>query len=251
MSGEDASTYIPGDITYAWNSNYYQQMTCRFRVRWHLSDGKTEDIIIKKVAHMEEAPSPDAFTGYVYATNGGSVKVRATAGGSEIGSLTPNTQVTVLSKEGSYYKIEFEGVQGYMVSSYVINSSGSPSNYKYTGWVKDIAYVEIVVASNGSDQIVHAGGYTGPIVIDLAPAGMGKTNYRSLNAISALYNSFSPAITGSLSYYLGTVNNYGNLATHSKNIYKSNLTHRLRAIVHYADGSPSDSVILQFTSVPV
>lgn len=251
VSGEDASTYIPGDITYAWNSNYYQQMTCRFRVRWHLSDGKTEDIIIKKVAHMEEAPSPDAFTGYVYATNGGSVKVRATAGGSEIGSLTPNTQVTVLSKEGSYYKIEFEGVQGYMVSSYVINSSGSPSNYKYTGWVKDIAYVEIVVASNGSDQIVHAGGYTGTIVIDLAPAGMGKTNYRSLNAISALYNSFSPAITGSLSYYLGTVNNYGNLATHSKNIYKSNLTHRLRAIVHYADGTPSDSVILQFTSVPV
>jgi len=251
VSGEDASTYIPGDITYAWNSNYYQQMTCRFRVRWHLSDGKTEDIIIKKVAHMEEAPSPDAFTGYVYATKGGSVKVRATAGGSEIGSLTPNTQVTVLSKEGSYYKIEFEGVQGYMVSSYVINSSGSPSNYKYTGWVKDIAYVEIVVASNGSDQIVHAGGYTGTIVIDLAPAGMGKTNYRSLNAISALYNSFSPAITGSLSYYLGTVNNYGNLATHSKNIYKSNLTHRLRAIVHYADGTPSDSVILQFTSVPV
>jgi hypothetical protein len=226
-------------------------MTCRFRVRWHLSDGKTEDIIIKKVAHMEEAPSPDAFTGYVYATNGGSVKVRATAGGSEIGSLTPNTQVTVLSQEGSYYKIEFEGVQGYMVSSYVIKSSGSPSNYKYTGWVKDIAYVEIVIASNGSDQIVHAGGYTGTIVIDLAPAGMGKTNYRSLNAISALYNSFSPAITGSLSYYLGTVNNYGNLATHSKNIYKSNLTHRLRAIVHYADGSPSDSVILQFTSVPV
>lgn len=251
VSGEDASTYIPGDITYAWNSNYYQQMTCRFRVRWHLSDGKTEDIIIKKVAHMEEAPSPDAFTGYVYATNGGSVKVRATAGGSEIGSLTPNTQVTVLSQEGSYYKIEFEGVQGYMVSSYVIKSSGSPSNYKYTGWVKDIAYVEIVVASNGSDQIVHAGGYTGTIVIDLAPAGMGKTNYRSLNAISALYNSFSPAITGSLSYYLGTVNNYGNLATHSKNIYKSNLTHRLRAIVHYADGSPSDSVILQFTSVPI
>ena len=246
----NADYYIPGDITYPWSAKY-PQMTCRFRIRCHLSDGTTEDVIIKKIAHREEAPSQDAFIGYVYATNGGSVKVRATAGGSEIGSLTPRTEVTVLEKAGSYYKIEFEGVQGYMATAYVSTSSASKSNFSYTGWLKDISYVEIDATESGTDRLVHNGGYTGTIITTLKLPGHNNSyNYRSTNGATLnIFNThYANPITGSLSYYLGTVNNKGNIATHSQ-VYKSNLTHRARISVYYADGT-NETLNIEFTSVP-
>ena len=152
---KSVSTYIRGDVTYAYNKNYPSTMTCRFRVRWHLSDGSTEDVIVQKTASRAAAPVTQKL--YVYASNGGAVRFRkaATTSSQTWGSLVPNTPVTYESGPSSsgWYTVTYDGKTGYIMSEYISETATSPTNYSYIGWLKSAATTYI--------KGVYRNGYTG------------------------------------------------------------------------------------------
>jgi hypothetical protein len=55
-TGEDASLYISGSVTYAYDPSYPSASTCRFRVRKYYSDGSYVDAVVQKEATREAKP---------------------------------------------------------------------------------------------------------------------------------------------------------------------------------------------------
>ncbi|WP_156183227.1 SpoIID/LytB domain-containing protein [Mesobacillus campisalis] len=72
------------------------------------------------VAQKLAKPAPKKMTGKVTATT---LNVRATASttGKVIGTVKKNQTITILSKEGTWYKIEFQKRTGYVHANYVSN----------------------------------------------------------------------------------------------------------------------------------
>lgn len=55
-TGEDASLYISGSVTYAYDPSYPSTSTCRFRVRKYYSDGTYVDAVVQKEAKRDPVP---------------------------------------------------------------------------------------------------------------------------------------------------------------------------------------------------
>ncbi len=74
------------------------------------------------VAESTESETPaDENTGI---TNS-DVRIRSNPGGSNVGTVPNNTQVTILGKSGNWYQIRYNGLEGYIYGQYLTLSDGS------------------------------------------------------------------------------------------------------------------------------
>lgn len=69
----------------------------------------------------ESVPSADENTGI---TNS-DVRMRSNPGGSNVGTVPNNTQVTIIGKSGNWYQVRYNGKEGYIYGQYLTLSDGS------------------------------------------------------------------------------------------------------------------------------
>lgn len=53
------------------------------------------------------------------------VRIRSNPGGSNVGTVPNNTQVTIIGKSGNWYQIRYNGLEGYIYGQYLTLSDGS------------------------------------------------------------------------------------------------------------------------------
>lgn len=53
------------------------------------------------------------------------VRLHSSPGGSNVGTVPNNTQVTIIGKSGNWYQIRYEGKEGYIYGQYLTLSDGS------------------------------------------------------------------------------------------------------------------------------
>lgn len=80
-----------------------------------------EDDFKDASSSAESTSSADENTGI---TNS-DVRLRSAPGGSNVGTVPNNTQVTIIGKSGSWYQIRYNGKEGYIYGQYLTLSDGS------------------------------------------------------------------------------------------------------------------------------